>query len=90
MKVLGFILVFTAGAATAGEGVGDATASDHESDALRGQPAATGYLQPSSPAATLEDRLDEIVRELDAALEQRLADSAAAWITEDSLLVSTD
>ena len=90
MKALGFILVFTASAATAGEGVGGAAVSGHEADAFRGQPAEPGYLQPSSPAAELEDRLDEVIRELDAALEQRLADRAAARITMDSLLVSAD
>ena len=90
MKALSFILVFTAGVATAGEGVGGATVSGHDADAFRGQPAEPGYLQPSSPATKLEDRLDEVVKELDAALEQRLAERAAARITRDSLLVSAD
>lgn len=90
MKTLGFIMALTASTVTAGEGAGRATVPGHGTDTLRGQPAEAGYLRASSPAAKLDDRLDQVVSELNAALEQRLAARAAAQIAEDTLLVSTD
>ena len=90
MKALGFILALISGAAVGQEAISNNTVSGADSGSVHWQAGETAYLQPSSPAALLEERLDEVARELDAALEQRLAERAAAIIAGDRLLVSTD
>ncbi len=90
MKTLGFILALTAVAASAEDSASGVAATGAAPAAVAWQTEMGSALTPSAPAAILERQLDEVTRELDAALEQRLAERAAARIAGDKLLVSTD
>ncbi len=87
MKTLGFILALTAVAASAEDSASGVAATGAAPAAVAWQTEMGSAL---TPAAILERQLDEVTRELDAALEQRLAERAAARIAGDKLLVSTD
>ncbi len=90
MKYIGFILALTAVAANAEDGVSASLAQPGDTVTSAMRVDEKRYLQPSTPAIMLEEQLDQVSRELDAELEQRLAERAAARISDDNLLVSTD
>ncbi len=87
MKTLGFILALTGVTASAEDSANGVAATGAAPAVVTWQTEMGSAL---TPAAILERQLDEVTRELDAALEQRLAERAAARIAGDNLLVSTD
>ncbi len=90
MKTLGFILALTAVTASAEDSASGVAATAATPAAVTWQTEMGSALTPSAPAAILERQLDEVTRELDAALAERLAERAAARIAGDQLIVSAD
>lgn len=89
MKFVGFILALTVTAASANEAVIATAGTGPDAGARHWQAGEPAYLMPSTPAAKLEARLDEVTRKLDADLQQRLSERVAARYATDGLVVST-
>ena len=89
MRILGFIMALIAGVTVAEESAVSAAAVAAPALTATEYDANPGQAVPS-PAAKLDVQLDKVSRELEAALEQRMAERAAAIIPSDRLLVSAD
>ena len=89
MRILSFILALTACTAFAEESVITGASEATPMNTGINYDAYPGRAVPS-PATKLDRQLDQVSRELEAALEQRIAERAAAVIAGDKLLVNAD